>query len=301
MWRSHFVVLDEEPSEQGLARVKDGYQLWHESRTGLYFLTAHSEPLGSRPNFSDFLDRGICSKADISPIESLLAGELPELDLRKYEVSAELIHSAASLSKQLGMRVLVAEDTDDEYGMAVLAEDGRLHYLRLRTTLKDAPDDECGVEVVYRPETGFEIDRDPAGDIYGLAQTAIDDAFGVAGLNLVNFSDHKPTREQAKQRATGQGVSISAYLDSYGVFKRISHRPAQRTTREKLLLPFRILMTLLVVPFFLVGLMAYAIFFSGRRGRNGEINENYIVLIGVAVLALPIWGLVRLVGAMLGS
>ncbi|WP_394730410.1 hypothetical protein [Altererythrobacter sp. GH1-8] len=301
MWRSHFVVLDEEPSVQGLARVKDGYQLWRESRTKLYFLTAHSEPLGSRPDFSDFLDRTITGKADISPIESLLAGELPELDLRKYEVSAELMHGAASLSQQLGMRVLVAEDTDDEYGMAVLAENGKVHYLRLRTTLKDAPDDECGVEVVYRPETGFEIDRDPAGDIYGLAQTAIDDAFGVAGINLVNFSDYKPTREQAKQRATGQGVSISVYLDSYGVFKRISHGPAQRTTREKLLLPFRILMTLLILPFFFVGLMAYAIFFSGRRGHDGDINENYIVLIGVAVLALPIWGLVRLVVAMLGN
>ncbi|UIP06582.1 hypothetical protein LY632_12950 [Erythrobacter sp. SDW2] len=286
---------------QGLARVKDGYQLWHESRSGLYFLTAHSEPLGRRPDFSDFLDRTITDRADISPIERLLAGDLPELDLRKQEVSAELMHEAVSLSQQLGMRVLVAEDTDDEYGMAVLAENGTVHYLRLRTTLKDAPGDECRVEVVYRPEIGFEIDSDPAGEIYGLAQTAIDDAFGVAGLNLVNFSDSKPTRDQAKRRATGEGVSISAYLDSYGVFERISHGRPQRTTRDKLLLPFRILMTLLILPFFFVGLMAWAIFFAGRPGSNGDINENYIVLIGVAVLALPIWGLVRLVGAMLGN
>lgn len=301
MWRSHFVVLGEEPSADRLARVKDGYQLWRESRTGLYFLTAHSEPLGSRPDFSDFLDRTITDKADTSPMERLLAGELPELDLQKYEVSAELMHGATSLSQQLGMRVLVTEDTDDEYGMAVLAENGKVLYLRLRTTLKDAPEDECGVEVIYRPESGFEIDRDPAGDIYGLAQTAIDDVFGVAGLNLVNFSDYKPTRDQAKQRATGQGVSISAYLDSYGVFKRISHGPAQRTTREKLLLPFRIAMTLLILPFLFVGLMTYAIFFSGRPGHDGDINENRVVLIGVAVLALPIWGVVWLIRAMLGN
>jgi hypothetical protein len=300
MWRSHFVVMSEEPSAQGLAQVKDGYQLWSESRSGLYFLTAHCEPLGRRPDFSDFLDRTITDWADISPIERLLAGELPELDLRKQEVSAELMHEAVSLSQQLGVRVLVAEDTDDEYGMAVLAENGTVHYLRLRTTLKDAPDDEFGVEVLYRPETGFEIDRDPAGEIYGLAQTAIDDAFGVAGLNLVNFSDSKPTREQAKRRATGQGVSISTYLDSYGVFKRISHGPAQRTTREKLLLPFRILMTVLILPFFFVGMMTYAIFYSGKPGHDGDLGENYIVLIGVAVLALPIWGLIQLVGAMLG-
>ena len=301
MWRSHFVVLDEEPNAQGLARAKDGYQLWRESRTKLYFLTAHSEPLGNRPDFSDFLDRTITDKADISPIERLLAGELPEVDLRKYEVSEELMHGAVSLSQQLGMRVLVTEDTDDEYGMAVLAENGKVHYLRLRTTLKDTPEDECGVEVVYRPETGFKIDRDPADDIYGLAQTAIDDAFGVAGLNLVNFSDYKPTREQAKQRATGRGVSISAYLDSYGVFKRLNHVPAQRTTREKLLLPLRLVMSLLILPFFFVGLMTYAIFFSGRPGHDGDIDENRVVFIGVVVLALPIWGLVWLVRAMLGN
>ncbi|MEO0908714.1 MAG: hypothetical protein AAFY07_14450, partial [Pseudomonadota bacterium] len=234
--------------------------LWRESRTNLYFLTAHSKPLGSRPDFSYFLDRTITGKADISPIECLLAGEVPELDVRKYEVSAELMHSAVSISKQLGMRVLVTEDTDDEYGMAVLAKNGKVHSLRLRTTLKDAPEDECRVDVVYRAETGFEIDSDPAGDIYGLAQTAIDAAFGVAQLNLVNFTSCKPTREQAKQSGIGQGVSISAYLDSYGVFKRISHSPAQFTTREKLLSPFKILMTLLIAPFFVVGLIAYHIF-----------------------------------------
>src|SRR5687768_3924304 len=138
MWRSHFVVLSEEPPSSGLARVRDGYQLWHETLTGLYYLTAHSELLAARPHFGDFLDRVIDYRLDLSVLKRLISGVDSTVNVPQHEVSFELVQQTATLAKQLAMPVLVAEDTDDEYGMAVMVDNGAITYLRFKTTAMDA-------------------------------------------------------------------------------------------------------------------------------------------------------------------
>lgn len=299
MWRSHFVVLGEEPTESSLAKVTDGYQLWRESRTGLFYLTAHSEPLGARPDFAQFLDRSTRRRIDLSLVERFISDTNKPVDLQKHEVSFDLIRQTATLSNQLNMAVLAAEDTDDDYGMAVVVDNDVITYLRFKTMLKDAPEDNGAVEVVYTPQTGFVIDNEFNQDAYGAAQKAIEDVFGEAGLNLYNYSDAKPTREDAKQHATARNLSVQAYLDSYGVFKRLRHAPPQLTLRDRLVIPFRFLFSAILIPFIFVGILIYVMIYEGKA-KAVDPNMGVVILIGMAVLALPIWLIIWALRAMLG-
>lgn len=300
MWRSHFVVLGEEPSESSLAQVTDGYQLWRESRTGLFYLTAHSEPLGKRPDFAQFLDRSTNQRIDLSVVERFIFDVNKPVDLQKHEVSFDLIQQTATLSNQLNMAVLATEDTDDEYGMAAVVDNGVITYLRFKTMLKDAPKDDAAVEVVYTPQTGFVIDNEFSQDAYGVAQKAIEEVYGETGLNLYNYSDAKPNREDAKQRATASNLSVQGYLDSYGVFKRLRHAPPPLTLRDRLIIPFRFLFSAILIPFIFVGMLVYVMIYEGKP-KAVEPNMWVVILIGMAVLALPIWLIIWLLRAILGS
>ena len=300
MWRSHFVVLGEEPSGRSLARISDGYQFWKEARTGLFYLTAHSEPLGRRPDFGQFLDRQIAHRIDVSLLERFLSEGSGTLDVRKDEVSFDLIQRTATLAKQLDMPVLAAEDTDDEYGMAVMVDDGAIKYLRFKTMLKEAPEDKGAVEVVYTPETGFVIDRQPYEAAYGVAQKSIEEVYGEAGLNLYNYCGPKPTREEARRDTAGGDISIQAYLESYGVFKRLAHAPPQLTLLERVLIPFRFVASAILVPFIVVGMVIYASTHGGKGKADPEPSMWTLVLIGMAVLAPLIWLIVWLVRSTLG-
>ncbi|WP_109353966.1 hypothetical protein [Sphingorhabdus sp. EL138] len=300
MWRSHFVVLGEEPSENNLARVKDGYQLFRETRTSLYYLAAHSKPLARRPDFGQFLDRKILQKIDASFLERFLSGESGAVDVKNHEVNFDLIQCAATLSKQLQMHVLAAEDTDDEYGMAVGVGNGAVTYLRFKTMLKESPEDKGAVEVVYTSEIGFSIDREPADDAYGVAQKAIDEVYGESELNLYNYSDAKPTRAEARKHTAASKLSVQAYLDSYGVFKRLSHAPPQLTTLERILRPFQFLMSAIFIPFLFVGMMIYVMIYAGKQDVDQDPSPSKLGLIGLIVLAFPLWFLVWLVRKILG-
>ena len=83
--------------------------------------------------------------------------------------------------------------------MAAMVDNGRLEYLRFRTSLKEAAEDGTLVEVTYRPEAGFKSDNKPAEEIYGLAQAAIEDVYGVRIMNLCNYAEDKPSRERRQK------------------------------------------------------------------------------------------------------
>tara|TARA_R110001606_G_scaffold393874_1_gene564248 strand:+ start:1430 stop:2326 length:897 start_codon:yes stop_codon:yes gene_type:complete len=297
MWRSHYVVLGEEPSKSCLARVTDGYQLWQETLTGLFYLTAHSKPLGRRPDFSQFLNRRITHRIDVSLLERFLSDGSSALN---PTVSFDLIQRTATLAKQLDMPVLAAEDTDDEYGMAVLVDNGAVKYLRFKAMLKEASEDESAVELVYTHDAGFVIEQKSAEEIYGVAQKAVEEVYGKAGLNLCDYCSNKPTREEAKRDTVERDISIEAYLDSYGVFKRLSHASPQLTLLQKLLVPFRYLTSIILFPAIVVGMVIYALIYSGKTDADLKPNIRTVSLIGMAVLALPILLIIWLVRAMLG-
>jgi hypothetical protein len=300
MWRSHFVVLGEKPSKSSLAHLKDGYQLWRESTTGLFYLTAYNEPLGRRPDFSQFLDRQTEHRIDTSLIEQFIADRSSVVAQKKSQVNFDLIQQTATMAEQLGMRVLAAEDTDDEYGMAVLVDHGAVQYLRFKTMLKAAPELKGGVEVVYTPEAGFVIDYESAEDAYGAAQKSIAEVYSKAGLNLYEYGNTKPTREQAKQLTANRDISIRAYLDRYGVFNRVCHAPPQITQLERFLIPFRYVASAILIPFLVVGMLAYILLNEGKPDPDRDPKGWRIILLGAAVLALPILMIVWLLKAMLG-
>lgn len=300
MWRAHFVVLGHVPAEDALQKLDDGYQLFHETRTGLYYLTAHSDPLKRRPDFGGFLEREITQRADVSPLERFLAENHPTLDLKNYEVSFDLAQRAATLSLQLGMPVLAAEVTDDEYAMAVMADKGRLEYLRFRTTLKNGGVDTDLVEVTYTPAAGFTIADPVSRRMYGLAEAAIADVFAVSGVELDKYADRKPTRDTGKRAAARLGVPAEAWLDNFGVFKRIGHAPPRITLATRLIIPLRYATSLLLLPFIFAGTLAYVIVNSGNPKADSTIGGIRLFLIGLAVLAIPIMLMVWIVQAIFG-
>jgi hypothetical protein len=275
------------PSESRLATLKDGYQLFQETRTGLFYLTAHSEPLRRRPDFAGFLEGEITHSVDVSALKRYLSEGNSALDIKDYEVSFKLIQRTASLSEQLNIPVLAAEITDDEYGMAVMVNERALQYVRFRTSQRGKSGDEAQVEVTYTPEAGFGIDHEPAEQIYGLAQTAIEDVFQVAGLALHNYVETKPSREEVKQEAENIS-SIKTYRDSFGVFKRLSHARPQVTVIERMLLPFRYAVSFCLLPFLLVGMTTFAVLNSDPSRKHSDAGPWQLFLIGFAVLAIPI-------------
>jgi hypothetical protein len=299
MWRSHFVVLGEEPEPSNLAKLADGYQLWLETQTGLYYITAHSEPLGSRPDFGDFLERSIEHRLDVSVLKRFISNALSAIDVQKHEISFDLIQQAATLSKHLAMPVLAAEDTDDEYGMAVMVDSGVLKYLRFKTMASDASEVKDIVEVVYTLDAGFMIDTDFSRDIFGVTQKAIQEVFGRPGLRLYDYCISKPIKDEARKMAAGQNVSIKSYLDGYGVFKRLRHAPPRLSPFDRALIPFRYVTSVLILPFIFVGVLIWAVAFAGK-GNSGQPKIWVLALTGMAALAPLIWLIIWLARAVLG-
>ena len=283
-------MLRKDPGPSNLAKLTDGYQLWHETETGLYYLTAHSEPLGSRPDFGDFLERGIEHRLDVSVLKRFISIADSAVDVQKHEINFDLIQQSATLSKQLATPVLAAEDSDDEYGMAVMVDSGVIKYLRFKTMAFDASDAKDAVQVVYTHDAGFVIDSDFSRDIFGVAQKAIEEVFGEPGLRLYDYCLSKPTKDEARQMAAGQNVSIKSYLDGYGVFKRLRHAPPRLSPFDRALVPFRYISSALVIPFILVGMLIWAVVFA-RKGNSEQPNIWVLALTGMAALA-PLMGLV---------
>ena len=289
MFMVHFVILKDEPSDARLATLRDGYQLWRESRTGLFFLTAHSEPLGKRPDFSGDLWREASHKADIAWLREYMADETAPASIQKIEVNFDLVHLAVTLSIQLATQVLVAESTDDEYAMAVAADRGEVTYVRFRTLLKDGPDEHgayTGAEVVFTPDSGFSV-CEPTNAFCGVAEAGIEQVFGLKVPDLYNFTDAKPTREQAKDSVKGGPLSATAYLDSFGVFKRLSHRGPQHDWKARAMMPFRYAVSSIMLPFILTGTIVLAMSERGSRVLSNDPSLVRIMLVGALVLAMP--------------
>ena len=285
MWWAHFVVLGDLPAREKLARLKDGYQLFREDRTGLYYLTAHITPLARRPDFGGLLERGEGHRIDLAPLERLLAGESRLRGIKRHDVSFDLIHRAATLSRQLAVPVLAAEVTDDDYAMAAMADGGALRYLRFRTELQDEAGSIRLAEVTYTPEGGISIDPAPDDAIYGLAQRAIRDLFGVDGVDLDKYSEPRPPR-------TGR--------EGYGQFTRLSHAAPHVGRADRLLVPLRYGVSFVTIPFILAGTVLAALIYSGRPGSQPALTVWRLFLLGFAALALPVVVLVLILRALLG-
>lgn len=300
MWRSHYVVLGKEPSGNSLARVSDGYQLWNEAATGLFYLTAFREPLGRRPEFGQFLDRQIVHRVDVSLLERFLSDRSSTLDVKKGEVSFDLVQRTATLAKQLDAPVLAAEVTDDEYGMAVAIDNGTIKYLCFKTMTKDVKAGKSAVHVVYTTDTGFVIDDEPYREAYSVAQKAIEEVYGVAGLDLYNYCEPKPTREEAGRDAVGGNMSIKAHLESYGVFKRLAHAPPRFTLFERMLIPFRFVASTIQLPFIIAGMLVHVLIYSGNNKADAQPGMGKLTLIGMAVLAPLIGAIIWLLRLMPG-
>lgn len=299
MWRSHFVVLGADPEPSNLAQLADGYQLWRETRTGLCYLTAHNEPLGSRPDFGGFLERGIDHRIDVSVLQRFISNPDSAVDVQQHEINLDLVQQTATLSRQLAMPVLAAEDTDDDYGMAVMVDRDTIKYLRFKTMAVRAQGEKNVVQLVYTHDAGFVIDHDFSRDIFGVAQKAIADVHGKAGLRLYDYTNPKPSRDQAIQMAAGQNVSIKSYLDGFGVFKRLGHAAPRLSPSDRALVAFRYVTSALIVPFIFIGMLIWAIAFAGKR--NADQPAIWVLaLTGMAALAPLIGLIVWLAGSVLG-
>jgi hypothetical protein len=285
MWRAHFVVLGDLPARENLARLDDGYQLFRESRTGLHYLTAWVTPPTRRPDFGGFLERGTGHRIDLAPLERLLAGESRLGAVKRHEVNFELIQRAASLSRQLDMAVLVAEVTDDDYAMAVMAERGALRYLRFRTELQDQGAGATLAEVTYSPDAGIGIDAAPDDAIHGLAQRAIRDLFRVEGADLDKY---------CQQRPPGNAD------ESYGLFTRLRRAPPRLSLAARLLAPLRHAGSFLTIPFILVGTVLIALVYSARPGKEPVLTVWRLFLLGFAALAVPVALLVLILRGLFG-
>lgn len=279
------MVLGDLPARENLARLEDGYQLFRESRTGLHYLTAWVTPPTRRPDFGGFLERGTGHRIDLAPLERLLAGESRLGAVKRHEVNFELIQRAASLSRQLDMAVLVAEVTDDDYAMAVMAERGALRYLRFRTELQDQGAGATLAEVTYSPDAGIGIDAAPDDAIHGLAQRAIRDLFRVEGADLDKY---------CQQRPPGNAD------ESYGLFTRLRRAPPRLSLAARLLAPLRHAGSFLTIPFILVGTVLIALVYSARPGKEPVLTVWRLFLLGFAALAVPVALLVLILRGLFG-
>ena len=279
------MVLGDLPARENLARLEDGYQLFRESRTGLHYLTAWVTPPTRRPDFGGFLERGTGHRIDLAPLERLLAGESRLGAVKRHEVNFELIQRAASLSRQLDMAVLVAEVTDDDYAMAIMAERGALRYLRFRTELQDQGAGATLAEVTYSPDAGIGIDAAPDDAIHGLAQRAIRDLFRVEGADLDKY---------CQQRPPGNAD------ESYGLFTRLRRAPPRLSLAARLLAPLRHAGSFLTIPFILVGTVLIALVYSARPGKEPVLTVWRLFLLGFAALAVPVALLVLILRGLFG-
>lgn len=287
MWRSHFVVLAEAPDAAALARLADGYQLFRETRTGLFYLTAFTQPLRRRPDFGGLLERTIGHRIDLAPVLRQIAAAGDGVAIRPHEFNADLIQQAASLAQHLAIPVLAIEVTDDEYAMAAMVDRGELRYLRFRTELAEEADGATLAEAVFLPETGMTLVPGPSSEIYGLAQTAIADVFGVGGLDLYRYCEDPPAAGKAAR-------------DRHGLFKRVAQAPPRVSLADRVLRPMRHVAARLALPFILTGMLVYVLINSTSPKARDNLGVNQMFLLGLAVLAIPValvWLIVRALSA----
>jgi hypothetical protein len=281
MWRSHFVVLVDRPAAQVLAQLSDGYQLFQERRTKLYFLTAYSQPLGRRPDFSGIFSRETLHRIDVSFLKRFQLEYGGTYRILDHQLNFDLVQRAVSLSQQLAMRVLVTEITDDDYAIAVMANTGTIDYVRFRISAPQS------AEAVYRASIGFTVDTEPVDAIYGLAETALADVFGVRGVDLQIFAEDP-------------SLGAEADRDRFGMFKRLGYAPPKLTRFDRMLVPLRYAGSVLALPFILSGILAYAILASGHAKASAHVTVMRLFVIGLVVLAVPLVLLIWLIRAITG-
>ncbi|TXH12947.1 MAG: hypothetical protein E6R00_11125 [Gammaproteobacteria bacterium] len=183
------------------------------------------------------------------------------------------------------MAVLVAEVTDDDYAMAVMAERGALRYLRFRTELQDQGAGATLAEVTYSPDVGIGIDAAPDDAIHGLAQRAIRDLFRVEGADLDKY---------CQQRPPGNAD------ESYGLFTRLGSAPPRLSLAARMLAPLRHAGSFLTIPCILAGTVLIALVYSGRPGKEPVLTVWRLFLLGFAALAVPVALLVLILRALFG-
>ena len=88
-------------------------------------------------------------------------------------------------------------------------------------------------------------------------------------------------------------------LDSFGSFERLRHAPPKRSATDKLRGVGAIVLYTPLIPFLLAGMFVYAVFFNYRSDEN--ISEWKMILLGLAVLALPLWGVFSILRAIGGA
>ena len=301
MQRWHYVVLAQRPSADHLQGLAEGYRLFREARTGLYYLTAYPDAAGNRPCFAGSVDREITHRVDLSALERFRLQQPDGAVIGPHDVNPDLIQQAASLAAQLGVAVLVVEETDDEYAMAAQVEGGALTYLRFRAPSAAQPDHHAVTEVIYRPKDGFRVEVRPLADGAGLAPLAISEAFGTQRLRLFNYAEPKPSAAQAKRHAGQLQVPVQAYLDSFGVFRRMGEGAPRIGRADQLRIALRYAGSVLALPFIIVATVALALYYSGKPRAEPKVSGPRLFWLGLAIVAVPVVAALLLLRAATGE
>ena len=287
MQRWHYVVLAQKPPSDHLQRLAEGYRLFRETKAGLYYLTAYPDAAGDRPCFAGHLDRKITHCVDVTAVERFISQRGDGPVIRPQDVSLDLIQRAASLSAQLGVAVLAVEETDDEYAMAALVESGALAYLRFRAPSTAQSEHNALVEVAYRLEDGFRVEKRPMADGAALAPLAISEAFGIDCPSLFNYAEPKPSAALANRHAKQLHLPMQVYLDSFGVFRRIGESAPRVGRAGRVWILLRYAGSVLALPFIIVATVALAMFYSGRPGAEPTVTGARLFWLGLACVAVP--------------
>lgn len=292
MWRAQFIILSKRPTQRRLDSLADGYHLYREAKTGLFFLTPGGGLLRERPDFSEGFARESTRKADFPPLAAFLSEARERLAIQKHEVNWNLFEHACSMSTQLGLPVLVSEEDDDEFAMAVMADQEAVEYLRFRTMRIDG----TPAEVVYKSGLGFTIEEVPPHAARGVTDAALEELLPIADINVRNFSEPKPSRAEARRYARQLSIPVDTYLDSFGVFEPVRSARPQARRSERMMIPLRYAGSALVLPFVIVGMVLFAVFKS-RAGKAGnDAGLAHLFLIGFAATVGPIIALIFFLG-----
>lgn len=289
MWRGHFVVLSKMPTQRRLIGLADGYQIFREDRSGLLFLTPGSAIPRARPDFSEGFASEGNSEAHFLPLASFLSEKRDGLVIQSHEVSFDLVETACSLATQLGQLVLVSEETDDDFAMAVVADQGVVTYLRFRTAQPDA----TTADVVYRSGHGFTVAAVQPQEASGVTEAAIEDVLAVPIISVRDFSEPKPSKGKATRYARQLSVPVDAYLERFGEFELLrSAPPPVQHSRMTVLL--RHAGSGLALPFILVGMVLFAVFRSGNAKAGNNVGLPILFLTGLTATAGPIAAIILL-------